>query len=241
MHERDRLRDVFLDIHNLLIRYLKLQIDSKPVVKLPSVKKYLNRKTKAISFNYTNVASAYGCDVFYVHGSINENDILLGYDYRDEGCLAQYDDMRWSKSICRAGLAFRRYLKNILHLQLGSVEYNERIAGLEAYQLYENSGRGLDDEVETFIPHYQLVDQFMNLYKHSGDIPHINYSKIETIVVLGHGIEADRVFLERIIKKCTRLRKVVIFRYNEESDSSYDAKQNFFKPFCNRIRSVMYR
>lgn len=81
----------------------------------------------------------------------------------------------------------------------------------------------------------------MRDYRKGGDIPKINYGKISTIVVLGHGIEADRVFLEKIVKKCSHLKKVVIFRYAGESDSSYNAKADFFKPYCKRIRSVMYR
>ena len=239
--DRSRLRDAFADIHNLLIRYLRQETESKPVIRLPSVKKYLKRKTMAISFNYTKVAAAYACDVFYAHGSLSENDILLGYDYRDEACLAEYEDMRWGKNICREALAFRRYLKYDLHLLPDSAEHSERIAGLEAYQHYENSGRGIDDEVESFIPHYQFVDQFLKNYRKQNGIPNINYSKIDTLVVLGHGIEADRVFLERIIKKCTHLKKVVIFRYAGESDDSFNSKANFFRPYCKRIRSIMYR
>lgn len=239
--DRSRLRDVFADIHNLLICYLRQETESKPVIRLPSVKKYLKRKTMAISFNYTKVAAAYSCDVFYAHGSLSENDILLGYDYRDEACLAEYEDMRWGKNICREALAFRRYLKSELCLLPNSKEYGERIAGLESYQHYENSGRGLDEEVESFIPHYQFVDQFLKNYRKQNGIPNINYSKIDTLVVLGHGIEADRVLLERIIKKCTHLKKVVIFRYAGESDDSFNSKANFFRPYCKRIRSIMYR
>ena len=238
--DRSRLRDVFVDIHNLLLRYLRQETESKPVIKLTSIKKYLKRKTIAISFNYTKVSAAYACDVFHVHGSLAENDILLGYDYRDEACLAGYDDLRWGKNICREALAFRRYLKHDLHLLPDSAEYRERIAGLEAYQHHENSGRGVDDEVESFIPHYQFVDQFVKSYRKQTGIPNINYNKISTLVVLGHGIEADRVFLTRIIKKCTHLKKVVIFRYAGESDDSFNAKATFFKPYCKRVRSIMY-
>lgn len=245
-YEEDRQRQsnltkVFAEIHRLLIQYLRSITESKPVVKLPNVKKYLNHKTMAISFNYTNVAKAYPCDIFYVHGSLDEDDILLGYDYRDEACLAQYDDMRWSKRICREALAFRRFLKHNLHLQVGSSEYDERIASFEMYQDYENSGRGIDEADDTIIPHFQLVDEFLNSYRKNGYLPNIAYNKISTIVVLGHGIEADRVFLSQIIKKCPRLKKVVIFRYAGEDDSSFDAKVEFFKPYCKRIRSARYR
>lgn len=239
--DKSHLCNIFADIHTLLIDYLQRETARKPVIKLPSVKKYLKRKTKAISFNYTNIAESYASDVIYAHGSLFEDDILLGYDYRDEACLAEYDDMRWSKTICREALAFRRFLKYDHQLHPESPEYNELIASMKSYQHYENSGRGLDEEVESFIPHYQLVDQFMHSYRKGGEIPGINYSKISTIVVLGHGIEADRAYLQKIAWKCTRLKKVVIFRYDKESDSSYNAKADFFKPYCKRIRCVMYR
>ena len=108
------LRDAFADIHNLLIQYLRDVMAQHPVIKKPSIKKYLKRKTMAVNFNYTNTASTYACDVFHVHGSLAENDILLGYDYRDEACLAGYEDMRWNKDLCREAMAFRRYLKNEL-------------------------------------------------------------------------------------------------------------------------------
>lgn len=239
--KQSHLTAVFEDIHRLLIKYLRSITESKHVVKLHSVKKHLKRKTVAFSFNYTNVAKAYSCDTYYVHGSLDEDDILLGYDYRDEACLAQYDDMRWSKRICRESLAFRRYLRNDLHLPAGSAEYDERIASLETYQQYENSGRGIDEEDETIIPHFHLVDEFLKAYRKNGYLPSISFNKISTIVVLGHGIEADRVFLSRIIEKCPRLKKVVIFRYEGESDHSFDMKAEFFKPYCKRIRSAKYR
>lgn len=238
---RSRLRDVFVDIHNLLLQYLRQKTESKPVVKLPAVKKYLKRKTFAISFNYTKTAAAYACKVFYVHGSISENDILLGYDDRDEACIAGYEDMRWRKDICREALEFRRYLKNNLHLSPDSAEYNEKVADLENYYSYENSGRGIDEEVKPLIQHYQCLNEFLNNYRKQNGIPDIDYSKISTLAVLGHGIEADQVFLTRIVKKCTHLRKVVIFRYAGESDDSFNAKAHFFRPYCKRIRSIMYK
>ncbi len=239
--ERSRLREAFADIHMLLLRYLRKETENKPVVRLASVKKYLKRKTYAISFNYTRIVAVYDCDVFYVHGSLPENDILLGYDYRDEACLTEYEDICWGKNICREALALRRYLKYDLHLSPDSTEYNEKIVALESYQHYENSGRGVDDEVESFIPHYQFINQFVNNYRKQNGIPNIKYNKISALVVLGHGIEADQAFLLRILKKCTHLKKVVIFRYAGESDDSFNAKADFFRPYCKRIRSVMYR
>lgn len=238
--KQSSLQDAFADIHNLLIQYLRDETARHPVIKKPSIKKYLKRKTMALNFNYTNTASTYACDVFHVHGSLAENDVLLGYDYRSEACLAGYKDMCWNKDLCREALAYRRFLKNELKFQTDSREYDERIEGLAIYQQYKHSGRGIDEEVELLIPHYQLVNQFIQAYHNDGDIPKIDYSKITTIVVMGHSIEADRVFLQKIIKKCTRLKKAIIFRHTEEDDISFNTRADFFKPYCKRIHSVKY-
>lgn len=234
------LRNAFKDIHGLLIQYLRNETESKPVKILPSVKRYLKPSTTAISFNYTKVAEAYTKDVIYVHGSLDENDILLGYDYRDEPCLAQYVDMCWSKTICREALAFRRYLKEDLGLAADSPEYERLLSSLESYQESENSGRGIDIDPETYLPDFKFVDNFMKRYKDDRDIPEIDYEGITTIVVLGHGIEADQVYLKRILDKCSSLESVVIYRYHKEKNLEFARKADFFRPYCKDIHSILY-
>ena len=236
----DNLNDIFQDIHALLIQYLRTEIKRKPVKKLSSVKRYLNHKAKVITFNYTNVAEAYTKNVFHAHGSLKENDILLGYDYRGEPCLASYRDMCWGKIICREALAFRRYLRDELRVDPNSSRYTELTSDFKKYQSYANSGRGIDDEVAAAIPNFDLIDQFIHRYQRSGAIPQFDYSKFKTIVVLGHGIEADRVFLSTILEKCTSVEEIIIFRYNGEEDASVNTKADFFKPYCNNIRSIQY-
>ena len=236
-----RLRDAFQDIHTLLIQYLRRETAGKPVPILRSVKKYLKPNTTAINFNYTKVAEAYTNHIIYVHGSLEEDDILLGYDYRDEPCLAQYADLRWGKIIRREALAFRRYLKKELGLEAGSPEYKRLTSSLEAYQESENSGRGIDIDAETYIPDFRFIDAFMKRYRDGHDIPEIDYRQITTIVVLGHGIEADQVYLNRILSKCGRLKRVVIYRHCRETDSEFKERADFFRPYCKKIRSVPYR
>lgn len=238
--EVSHLRDIFNEIHNLLIRYLEHETNSKPVTTLPSVAKHLNPQTNAINFNYTKTAEAYTKNIFYVHGSLHENDILLGYDYRDEPCLAQYEDMCWSKRICREALSFRRFLKERKSLSPDCSEYKRLLSSLEVYQHCENSSRGIDTDPESYIPDFKFVDNFMTEYKKGLDIPDINYKKISKIVVIGHGIEADQVFLNKIVSKCTNLKQVIIYRYHGEKNSSFEKKADFFRPFCKEIRSVFY-
>lgn len=234
------LKETFQQIHPLLLQYLRQETGGKPVRRLPSVKKYLKRKTKVLTFNYTDIVRAYAeeRDIFYVHGSLREEDILLGYDPRMEPCLAGYEDIFWSKDIRREALAFRRYLKEECGLEENSAEYRTLMSSLESYQLWGNSGRGIDDDVRTMIPDFSQVDGFLK--RHSGLPADVDLGKIRTIVVLGHGIEADRAFLSRILRRCRHLKKVVIFRYNGESDSSFEQKTAFFRPYCKRIRAARY-
>lgn len=83
------------------MNYLKNEIDIKPFKQKESTKKNLDSETIAISFNYTDTAKKYIGNVINIHGSLEENVIILGYDYRDEPCLAQYEDMCWSKNLPR--------------------------------------------------------------------------------------------------------------------------------------------
>lgn len=234
------LKDTFQQLHPLLTRYLRDETAKGPVRKLASVKKYLKRKTKVLTFNYTDVVRAYTENIYYVHGSLSEENILLGYDARLEPCLAGYDDIFWSKDIRREALDFRRYLTEERGLEEGSPEYSGLISSMESYQHWGNSGRGIDDEVEAMIPDFSQVDGFFKRRGKRGEVPGVDFGRIRTIVVLGHGIEADRAFLTQMLRKCRHLKKVVIFRYDGESDRSFEEKAAFFRPYCKRIRTAWY-
>ena len=81
---------------------------------------------------------------------------------------------------------------------------------------------------------------YANLYEKGMDIPRIDYNKVEKIVILGHGIEADKVFLDNILKKCHNIKEIIIFRYEGEPDSSYDSKADFFKKYSANIKTDFY-
>lgn len=236
--EVEELKTSFQEIHRLLIEYLKSET-SKKMTKNPNIEQYLNSQTIAINFNYTKTAEVYTKHIIYVHGSLEEQDILLGYDYRDEPCLAQYEDMRWSKTICRESLAFRRFINKKLKIAKNHKKYKTLTSSLQTYQHWENSGRGLEEEIKKTIPSYKLIDKFIKVYRKQV-IPNIDYGNIQTFVVLGHGIEADKEFLKEIISSCDNLKKVIIYRYNRESDDEFVKKEVFFRPYCDNIQVVKY-
>lgn len=238
--EVDKVRSIFRNIHDLLIKYLQDETAKHPLEKKASISNFLTFKGAAINFNYTSTAESYTKNIFYVHGSLAENDILLGYDYRDEPCLAQYEDMCWSKTLCREALAFRRCLQKKLWLKPYSKKYNQILSGLEAYQHWENTGRGIDEEVETFIPEYRFIDKLIRRIRRISDIPNVNYAKVDTLLIIGHGIEADRVYLDKILSQCTNASKVILYRYSGEPEESVEKKRDFLSSYFNHIEIVYY-
>lgn len=231
----EELNRIFASIHNLLMDFLRNETNRFQVRKMQNISESINKKTKVISFNYTKVAESYTTDIFYVHGSLDEKDIILGYDYRVEPCLIGMEYMYWFKKYRRELLAFKRYLSENIN-----TEHNQIIKSFEKYQMYANSGRGIDEEVEAEIVDFKQIDSFVSNECEKRVIPDINYRYIKTITVMGHGIESDKEFLIEILQKCTRLKKVCIFRYNGESEESFNKKIEFFKPYCKKVFSKYY-
>lgn len=237
--EIDKFNLFFKKIHYLFIEYLEQEISKKEIVKKSSVEHFLNNKAIALNFNYTNIVEEYTNNVIYIHGSLKEKDIILGYDYRDEPCLAQYSDMKWSKNFCRDALSFRRILRTKYKLENDSEKYQSLISDLEKYFSFENDGRGIDDERGLEISNYNFIKNILHdIRKHS--IPDIDYKQIKNLVILGHGIKSDKVFLKKIVSACENLNEITIFRYNEEEDLSFKNKLDFFLPYCDNISTEYY-
>lgn len=168
-----------------------------------------------------------------MHGSLAEDNILLGYDYRDEPCLIGMDFMYWSKKYRRELMAFQRHIKADASLSA------ERIANLsdnfEHYQVCANAPRGIDEEIRSEICDFELIDSFVQ-----NDAPHmvypdIDYSKIKKLAVMGHGIEADREFLTSLLGSCTNLKKIILYTYPGEPQTSIAQKISFLQPFCKKL------
>ena len=229
----------FNDIHSLLIEYLKKETSSKKLIKKQSLEQYLDTETITFNFNYTNTVEAYTKKVIYMHGSLEENDIILGYDYRDEPCLADFNEMRWSKIFCRQSLAFRRILRQRMGLKTDSKKYKSLMTGLESYLTISHSAKGICDSDIANINDGKLITKLINEIE-IHPIPNICYDSINTIVILGHGIEADKLLLKNIISSCNNLKEIIIFHYDGESADSIEMKKAFFLEYCSKIKTIQY-
>lgn len=241
---RQRLRtltEAFAQIHDLLIRYLREETARFPLTRLPNVARYLNDGAFAVNFNYTDTAKAYTSHVSHVHGSLEESNIILGYDYRDEPCLSQYEDMRWSKRLCRQTLALRRYLCETQHLPADSDVFREWMAQWESYCEYAQSGRGPDIDLCALLSHYTRLEQFAKQHDANALYPCIPYDRVRRVAVLGHGIEADQVYLSGLMEKCRNPESVILFTYKGEPPEDIRRKADFFLPYCTDISLVPYQ
>lgn len=239
----ENINKEFNSLQGKLISYLAKESARFSIQRLPTVRRYLSNRTLGLNFNYTDTAEKYLKNIYYVHGSLKENNIILGYDFRDEPCLAAYEEMKWSKSICRERLAFRRYIDCELNIAHTSPMYEQLIHEFDEIERMRCSSKGfvLEEDLagwksKTLFEYYlKEVEQEDSL-----DTINIKYGKIKKILVLGHSIKADKEYLSALLKKCNNLRKVVIFSYLGESQNEWEEKADFFRPYCKKIVRAWY-
>lgn len=239
----EKINEEFDILHEKLKAYLIAETSKTPKRRLPLVKRRLTKHTLGINFNYTSTAEEYLRHILYVHGSLRENNIILGYDFRDEPCLAGYDEMRWSKSICRERIAFRRHINHELKICPNEPTYEKLICDFDAIESMRYSSKGFDlDEDIAEWENRPVFEHYLKEVEKGNALGarNVRYDRIKKIVVLGHSIQADRQYLSTLLKRCVRLRKVVIFSYLGESEKEWKEKEEFFKPYCKKIVKVRY-
>lgn len=236
------INTLFEQIGKKLLNYLNEVTTGDASRQLISVREHIGKKAKVINFNYTNVAERYKKDIIYIHGSLLEKDIVLGYDFRNEPCLMQYDAMRWSKKNCRQLLAFRRHLREHLKLHENDKCYLELTDEMDRVMSMVNSSRGFGGSDWDEIQHADIIRPYAETktVDEQLPLPIMSYDKIREIVVMGHGIVADQQLLKAMLDKCCGLRKVTIFSYTGESSEDWERKYKFFQPYCKNIRKRMF-
>lgn len=232
----------FQDLHEALAEYLRKEIARKEQKKIRSINRVLKRKTLAVNFNYTSTVDCYQSPVIHVHGSLRENDIVLGFDPPSAGCMISYENNKWHKELRRNNLQFHRYVR--VGIDEGRIEadYDELISGYEEIVAISTSGKGFEDEDINGWEHEKIYRDFLKRAEghNEQEWDAICLDKVKKLFVIGHGIIADKEYLLSLMRKCTRLRKVVIFSYEGEPQAEWQQKADFFKPFCKKIVKRRY-
>lgn len=110
--EVEKINRAYLEISSTLMEYL-LEEEKRVYNKLNSVSKEIKKNSHALNFNYTNLLEKYLTqeNIHYVHGSLAENFIVLGYKNapRHEGM--PFKARVFEKEILREVLNYRRFLE----------------------------------------------------------------------------------------------------------------------------------
>lgn len=223
----------FEEIRLKLVDYLTSQMSGSIWEHKKSVADFLTKNSFVINFNYTDTVEGYTNHVYYIHGSLKEKDIVLGYDSRDEACLAQYKNMRWNKIFCRERLFFKRYLRDRLQLSENDELYCKMVEDFDTVLDISSSGKGWEEEDLKCLHQPSEMQKYLSYQKSYRkdkelELPNINYSEICTLVIMGHSIAADKKLLTMLLAQCSNLERVIIFTYDGEAAESLQQKAEFF-------------
>lgn len=238
-----KINEEFDLLQGKLMSYLSKESSRFSIRRLPAVRRKLSKRTLGLNFNYTATAEKYLKNVYYVHGSLKEDNIILGYDFREEPCLAGFNEMRWSKEICRERLAFRRYMDSELKVASTEPMYKQLIDEFDEIESLRNSGKGFEIEEDLAASENKaLFEHYLEEAEEESVLGASNfrYGKIKKVIVLGHSIQADKQYLSTLLERCVSLRKVVIFSHSKESPKEWEEKAKFFKPYCKKIVRAWY-
>jgi hypothetical protein len=233
---------IFQSIKEKLLNYLQVEITNKPFQKISSIKKCLNEDTIGLNFNYTNIAENYLRNIIYVHGSLDEKEIILGYDPVSPLCLASFENIKWYKGFCRERLTFIRNIKEKFNILNNDTLYLELCDDFEQIQRLTNSGKGFEMEDVSILKHPDYFHEFITTDFNIDVFSYTNnlYENINKIIVLGHSIKSDETYLKEILNKCPCIQQVIIFSYKGEKQEDWNLKADFFRPFCLNIEQTMY-
>jgi len=238
----DEFNSIFQDIQVRLIKYLDTEIKRKPFKKLKSIENCLDGNVLGLNFNYTNIAENYIDDIYYVHGSIDEGETVLGYDQMLTYCFTYYKNVKWHKRFSRRKLLFKRYLKEKLKNLRNEDLYTELCQDFDKVLEMEDSGKGLEIEDVRILKNSEHLIEYIQSddFKKESQLDNFQFDNIDTIVVLGHGIKADITYLSSILENCSGLKKVIVFSHDSESCDEWQKKADFFKLYCNHIEKEMF-
>lgn len=135
----EEINAIFLKMNILLMDYLMGE-DKKTIDLKSSVKKVIDLDTNIINFNYTGTVEKYDkINVYYIHGSLEESEIVLGYKQRAEPTGIMSEATVFDKKKLREQLNFRRHL---ISLGLSEDDLEKEMVEFNSHVRRMFSGRG---------------------------------------------------------------------------------------------------
>ncbi|MDE8038652.1 AbiH family protein [Erysipelothrix rhusiopathiae] len=177
-----------------------------------------------VNFNYTNtVQDVYGIECIHPHGSLEENFIILGHGLESiphNFVGGHYD--RYNKDYLRdelifiRGLKYNNYSSNQIeeahNYYVQEISINRGVDGHGAGLIVKNNSKLLEYGIKAFIE--DLSNNYKSIPFKFG-IPKDKLKSVDTLIVLGHSIKADKDFFEGIDELCD-IREVIVYSHNKE-------------------------
>ena len=232
--------DLFAKIESLLAEYLRNVYEVKDIVLLEKMQECFDENTLAISFNYTDTIKLYTDKYYYVHGSLeDDNQIILGFANSDNlPCLCGDNFIFYQKEVKKELLNFKRFLiENGCHPE----KIDEEIAAFRNHAIALYSGRGeynLEyEDVEKSIYDTSgmslLAKKYAEKYNFAPMKEEYDYMQVTEVCVAGHGLEADRSYLDYIFEKAVNINRVVLYTYKGEPKEELERKIKKLKELAN--------
>lgn len=224
----EKINVIFRTIGECLFSYIASATSFNKDYTLPSLRQELSPGCPVINFNYSDVAERYGCEVYYIHGSIREGHIIFGYPSRMDPDLMDLRATVFSKDKLREMLNFRRFLtqKGISPLEpAGKALMAEMQRHVEA--LF--SLRGEYDISEDRAPP-ELIQEYGTKYGFSAaPLSYgIELPQLQRLVILGHSLVSDSEIIRDILDRSDHLEEVTLFTYQGEPADELNGKIHFF-------------
>lgn len=239
--EIERINSIYKQIKELLKSYLRQETAHSLKLK-NSIKRAFSGNETVLCFNYTDTATQYTnkSNIVYVHGSLDEDDIVLGYDGAIDLCLVGYEESLWNKQICRENLAFRRMLRE-KGFSIENEQYDKLADAFIEYQRWSYSGRGADDpDLRNKTRYYDIIHDFLTRLDPIPSIQQVPYEDVKDICIMGHGLEADREYLKAIFCNCKNAKRAFLYFYEGEKKRERKAKIEFLKKHFEIVVDEQY-
>lgn len=236
--EMSLYNQLFDKLSHLLFCYLKNEFLNNEPLRIDSIDEEMTENSFAISFNYTDTIKMYTSNYYFVHGSIEDDgNIILGFANGNVSCLCANEYMKYSKEVLREKLNYLRFLKQYKkenqkklieeftpHLEClfsGKGGYDFPLIDTPNNLIYDTSNAST-----TLLEYAKINDYSLSCDTH-------DYTNVEEIVIMGHGLESDIIYITEIFKKSTSLKKVKIYTFENEKKEEISRKIKFLKKFRN--------
>lgn len=227
------LNALFARLERLLGKYLVEEFSSHKVTTIESVKDCFDEYTLAISFNYTDTIKLYTDKYYYVHGSLSDDDhIIIGFATGNLPCLCGGDSINFLKDVRKEELSYLRYLReNGCDDEMKELHEFTRHAvslfgGRGEYDLEYKDGEQVTYDTANLSSH---LKKYAEKNKFAPEAESYDYTTVEEIIVMGHGLEADLCYLTGIFGAASKLDKVILYSYDGEDKSEIERKSSILK------------